>query len=88
MAAVVPLIGGVLLDRFANRRTTVIGVEFVLYAMATTVLIATASDHGHGHGSGVILSVVLAPLCVLAVVLGSLSRKRHVTVTTAGSCPS
>ncbi len=75
MAAVLPLIGGVLLARFAARRTTV-AVEIVFYALAATVLIATAPDHGHSYGSGVILSMVLAPLCVLAVVLGSLWRNR------------
>ncbi|MEY2515063.1 MAG: hypothetical protein QOJ89_2421 [bacterium] len=77
MAALLPLIGGVLLARFAASRSTVIAVEIVLFALAATVLIATAPDHGHSYGSGVILSIVLAPLCVLAVVLGSLWRNRQ-----------
>jgi hypothetical protein len=85
MAALLPLIGGVLLARFTARRTTVIGAEIVLYALAATVLIATGPDHGHGYGSGVILSIVLAPLCALAVVLGSLWRNRQATIRTAGS---
>jgi peptidoglycan/LPS O-acetylase OafA/YrhL len=85
MAALLPLIGGVLLARFAANRTTVIAGELVLYALAATVLISTAPDHGHSYGSGVILSLVLAPLCVLAVVLGSLWRNRRATIQTAGS---
>jgi peptidoglycan/LPS O-acetylase OafA/YrhL len=85
MSALLPLIGGVLLARFAANRTTVIGVELVFYALAATVLIATAPDHGHGYGAGVILSLVLAPLCVLAVVLGTLWRNRQVSVRPASS---
>jgi peptidoglycan/LPS O-acetylase OafA/YrhL len=85
MVALLPLIGGVLLARFAAGRTTVIAAEIVLYALAATVLIATAPDHGHSYGSGVILSLVLAPLCVLAVVLGSLWRNRQTTIHTASS---
>jgi peptidoglycan/LPS O-acetylase OafA/YrhL len=85
MAALLPLIGGVLLARFAASRTTVVGVELVLYAIAATVLIASAPDHGHSYGSGVILSLVLAPLCVLAVVLGSLWRNRQASIQPAGS---
>jgi hypothetical protein len=83
MAALLPLIGGVLLARFVASRSTVIGVEAGLYALAAAVLIATAPDHGHGYASGVILSLVLAPLCVLAVVLGSLWRNRQGTLDTA-----
>jgi peptidoglycan/LPS O-acetylase OafA/YrhL len=85
MAALLPLIGGVLLARFAGSRTTVVAAEIVLYALAATVLVVTAPDHGHGYGAGVLMSVVLAPLCVLAVVLGSLWRNRQATVQTAGS---
>lgn len=83
MAALLPLIGGVLLARFATRRATVIAVEILLYALAAAVLIATAPNHGHSYTSGVILSAVLAPLCALAVVLGSLWRNRSATSPTA-----
>lgn len=83
MAALVPLIGGILLARFAARRTLVIGVELVLFALAAAVLIATAPDHGHSYGSGVVLTIVLAPLCAMAVVLGSMWRAR--TTANAGS---
>lgn len=81
MVALLPLIGGVLLSRFTASRATVVGVEVLLFALAAAVLILTAPDHGHGYGygEGVILSVVLAPLCVLAVVLGSLWRSRTAT---------
>jgi hypothetical protein len=85
MAALLPLIGGVLLARFATSRTTVIAAELLLYAVAAAVLIATAPDHGHSYGSGVILSLVLAPLCALAVVLGSLWRNRQASIQPAGS---
>ena len=54
MAALLPLIGGVLIARFAGSRSTVIASEVVLYAIAAAVLIATAPDHGHSYGSGVI----------------------------------
>lgn len=80
MSALIPLIGGVFLARFAPRRSIVVGVEILLFALAAAVLIDTAPDHGHSHGSGVILSAVLAPLCALAVVLGSLWRNRSVGV--------
>jgi hypothetical protein len=82
MAALLPLVGGVLLARFASRRATVVGCEILLYAFAATVLIATAPDHGQSYGAGVILSAVLAPLCVLAVVLGSVWRGRKLTPAT------
>jgi peptidoglycan/LPS O-acetylase OafA/YrhL len=85
MAALLPLIGGVLIARFAGSRSTVIASEVVLYAIAAAVLIATAPDHGHSYGSGVILSLVLAPLCVLAVVLGSLWRNRQASIQPARS---
>jgi peptidoglycan/LPS O-acetylase OafA/YrhL len=75
MAALFPLVGGVLLARFAGRRGTVVALEILLYAVAAAVLIASAPDHGHSYGAGVVLAAVLAPLCVLAVVLGSLWRK-------------
>lgn len=79
MIAVLPLIGGVLLSRFANRRATAIGVEILLFALAAAVLIATAPDHGRGYGAGVLLSAVLAPLCALAMLLGTLWRGRTST---------
>lgn len=76
MAALLPLIGGLLLARFLANRTLVIGVEIGLFAVAAAVLIATAPDHDHSHGAGVVLSLVLAPLCALVVVLGTVWRQR------------
>lgn len=76
MFALLPLIGGLLLARFIARRATVIGVELALYASAAAVLIATAPEHDTSYGAGVLLSAALAPLCALAVVLGSLWRGR------------
>lgn len=46
------------------------------YRTNPPVLIATAPNHGHGYAAGVLLSVVLAPLCALAVVLGTVWRTR------------
>jgi peptidoglycan/LPS O-acetylase OafA/YrhL len=74
--ALLPLLAGLLLARFVARRDIVVGLELGLFALAALVLIATAPDHHHSHGAGVLLSVVLAPLCALAVVLGSLWRGR------------
>ena len=47
-----------------------------LFAAAAAVLITTAPSHDSSYGTGVILSAVLAPLCALAVVLGTLLRNR------------
>lgn len=80
MAALLPLIGGVLLARFAANRTTVIAAELALYALAAAVLVASAPDHHHSYGAGVILSLVLAPLSVLAVVIGTVLRGRRSTI--------
>ena len=79
MSALLPLIGGLLLARFAARRAVVIGAEIVLFALAAAVLISTAPCHDSSYGTGVVLSAVLAPLCVLTVVLGSLWRSRATT---------
>jgi hypothetical protein len=76
MSALVPLIGGLLLARFAGRRVVVISAELVLFALAAAVLIATAPSHDSSYGTGVVLSAILAPLSALTVVLGSLWRSR------------
>jgi hypothetical protein len=78
MFALLPLIGGLLLARFVASRRTVVGLELILFALAAAVLINTAPDHGHSYGAGGVLSVVLAPLCVLTVVIGTLWRNRSV----------
>jgi hypothetical protein len=79
MSALLPLLGGLLLARFIAQRGIVVGVELVFFAIAAAILIATAPDHGHGYAAGVVLSAVLAPLCVLAVVLGFVWRSRSAT---------
>jgi ribose/xylose/arabinose/galactoside ABC-type transport system permease subunit len=85
MFALLPLVGGILLARFLGSRSTVVGVEIAFFAIAAAVLIATAPDHGHGYGAGVLLSVVLAPLCALAVVLGTVWRNRSARTETLTS---
>ncbi len=84
MSALLPLIGGLLLARFVAGRLVVAGIELVLFAAAAAVLISTAPDHGHSYGAGVILSAVLAPLCVLTVVIGTLWRNRSEVDQTVG----
>jgi hypothetical protein len=79
MSALLPLVGGVLAARFITGRSTVAATVVVLYIMAAAVLIVSAPDHGHSHGAGVLLAAILAPLCALAVVLGSLWRRNAVT---------
>lgn len=76
MAALLPLLGGILLARFQGRRHLVIGIEVALYALAAAVLVATAPDHNASYAKGAVLSAVLAPLCALAVVLGLVWRRR------------
>jgi hypothetical protein len=80
MSALLPLIGGLLLARFIAQRRVVVLVELVLFALAAGILVATAPDHGHDYAAGMLLSLVLAPLCVLAVVLGSVWRDRSAAV--------
>jgi hypothetical protein len=74
--ALLPLIAGLLLARFVARRGVVMGTELGLFTLAAVVLVSTAPDHDQSRGTGVVLSVALAPLCALAVVLGSLWRGR------------
>jgi hypothetical protein len=76
MIAVLPLLAGLLLARFLARRATVVSLESLLFALAAAVLIATAPNHDHGYAGGVILSAVLAPLCALTVLLGTIWRNR------------
>jgi F0F1-type ATP synthase assembly protein I len=83
MISIVPLLAGLLLARFVTNRILVIAIETVLFALAAVVLILTAPDHGASHLAGAGLSAVLAPLCVLAVVLGLYWRSRAARGSTA-----
>jgi drug/metabolite transporter (DMT)-like permease len=74
--ALLPLIAGILLARLVTRREVVIGVEVALFALAAIVLVSTAPDHGNSHAAGALMAAVLAPLCALTVVLGTLWRGR------------
>ncbi|WP_163550592.1 hypothetical protein [Candidatus Frankia nodulisporulans] len=69
MSAILPLLGGLLLGRFATTRLAV-GIQVALYAVAAAALIATAPDHGGSHTDGVLLSLVLAPLSALTFFIG------------------
>ena len=80
MSALLPLLGGLLLARFVAQRRIVVLVEVIFFALAAAMLIATAPDHGHDYAAGVLLSAVLAPLCVLTVVLGSVWRSKSAAV--------
>jgi hypothetical protein len=75
MFAVLPLLGGLLLGRFTPARAA-IAVQVVFYAIASAALILSAPDHGASHTDGVLLSLVLAPLCALTVFLGWIWRHR------------
>ncbi|WP_261565113.1 hypothetical protein [Frankia gtarii] len=75
MFAILPLLGGVLLGRFASTRIAV-AVQIAFYAIASAVLVATAPDHGGSHTDGLWLSLVLAPLSALTVFIGWTWRRR------------
>jgi len=75
MTAILPLLGGLLLGRFAPARVA-IALQVVFYALAAAALIATAPDHGGSHTDGVLLSLVLAPLSALTYFIGWLWRRR------------
>lgn len=84
MFALLPLIGGLLLARFVADRRTVVGIEVLFFAIAAAVLIATAPNHGADYGTGVLLSAVLAPLCALVIVVGTIWRNRSAIAEPAG----
>ncbi|MGF7235136.1 MAG: hypothetical protein ACQSGP_09275 [Frankia sp.] len=75
MSAILPLLGGLLLGRFAPVRPA-IAVQIAFYAVAAAALIATAPNHGSGYAGGVILSLVLAPLSAVAYFIGWSWRRR------------
>lgn len=75
MSAILPLLGGLLLGRFAPPRAAV-AVQVAFYALAAAALIATAPDHGSSYGGGVLLSLVLAPLSAFTYAIGWRLRRR------------
>jgi hypothetical protein len=79
MAALLPLLGGLFLARFMARRSLVIGVDVVLYALAAVTITTTAPDHSSTYGTGLLLSAALAPICGLTVLLGLQWRRRSTT---------
>lgn len=85
MAALLPLVGGLLLARFIGRRAVVVAVSIVLYALAAAVITATAPSHSSSYGVGLLLSAVLAPGCVLTVLLGSWWRQRSLRTSSAST---
>ena len=75
MFAILPLLGGFLLGRFASRRVAITG-QTIFYALAAAVIIVTSPAHHASHSSGAILALVLAPLSA-ASVLGGFFWQRH-----------
>jgi hypothetical protein len=61
MAALLPILGGLLIGRFIGRRALVIGVDVVLYALAAVTITTTAPQHGSTYGTWLLLSAILAP---------------------------
>ncbi|MEY2465449.1 MAG: hypothetical protein QOH64_3587 [Acidimicrobiaceae bacterium] len=77
MIAVLPLIGGLLLGRFVANRRAAIAAQAALVALAAAVLIATAPSHDASYGEGVLLAVILVPVCIATFALGSLWQRRN-----------
>ncbi|MBL7487757.1 hypothetical protein I6A60_08955 [Frankia sp. AgB1.9] len=69
MSAILPLLGGLLLGRFAHLRLA-LGIQVALYAIAAATLIATAPSHDASYTDGLLLSLVLAPLSALTFFIG------------------
>jgi nitrate/nitrite transporter NarK len=75
MFAILPLLGGLIAGRIAPRRLA-IALQVAFYVLAAAVIIATSPQHHASHTSGVILSLVLAPLSA-ATLLGGMTWQRH-----------
>jgi drug/metabolite transporter (DMT)-like permease len=78
MSAVLPLLGGLLLGRFVANRRVAIAVQVAFFAIAATVLIASAPSHGASHGEGLLLAVILAPVSAATLALGGVWQHRTV----------
>jgi energy-coupling factor transporter transmembrane protein EcfT len=69
MFALLPLVGGVLLGRFAPR-TVAIAVQIVFVAIAATILTLTSPQHGGTYTDGVLISVAVAAVSAGTLWLG------------------
>jgi hypothetical protein len=79
MLAILPLIGGLLLGRFVHNMRVAAAIQAAFYAIAAAVLISTAPDHGSTHAKGVVFALVLAPVSVATLYLGTMWRHRATT---------
>lgn len=81
MSAVLPLVGGLMLGRFVSNRRVAIAIQAVLFAIAATVLIASAPSHGSSYGIGVLLAAILAPASIATFALGTVWQHRTAAVS-------
>ncbi|MEO8696423.1 MAG: hypothetical protein ABI658_23115 [Acidimicrobiales bacterium] len=80
MSAVLPLIGGLLLGRFVKDLRVAAAIQVAFYAIAAALLISSAPDHGASHTQGAVLALVLAPVSVATLYLGTMWRHRSSAV--------
>jgi hypothetical protein len=69
MFALLPLVGGLLLGWLASRRIAIV-VQVVLYAIALTMLVASAPDHGGTYADAGWLAPALAVVSAGTLLLG------------------
>ncbi|WP_433044891.1 hypothetical protein [Dactylosporangium sp. CS-033363] len=75
MFAILPIVGGVLLGRFAPRGIA-IAVQVVLWAVAAAMLTATAPDHGGSYSDAWLVVPALAVVSALTLLAGLWLRRR------------
>ena len=80
MVALLPLVGGVLLGWFAQRRTA-IALQVVICAIAIAILTGTAPDHGGAYRDilwiGPLLVVASAGTLLLGLWCGRVTARRR-----------
>ena len=82
MAALLPLIGGLLLGRLAPRRIA-IALQVVLFAIAITVLTISAPRHGGSHADSLWIGPALAVVSVATLLAGFWLRRRSAAPASA-----
>jgi hypothetical protein len=80
MFALLPIIGGVLLGRFAPRGVAV-AVQVLLFAIAATILTLTAPEHGGSYTDGYLIVPATAAVSALTLLLGIWLRSRTASRT-------
>lgn len=76
MFLILPVLGGLLLGWKAPLRIA-IAVQVVLAAVAATILIATAPDHGHSYSIGFLVVPGVAVISALTLWVGTQIAGRH-----------